>query len=70
MTQDEQMDRLERILRLLAKPDLRSTQEFREKVKKLKALAEINDKRFAEMQEALRKLANRSLKFPSEEGRD
>ena len=40
MTDDQEWERLERIARLLAQPDLRGRRESREQLKKLKALEE------------------------------
>lgn len=40
MTDEQKWDRLERIARLLAQPDLRYERELREQTKKLKAMVE------------------------------
>jgi hypothetical protein len=59
MTDEQRWDRLERIARLLAQPDLRRQRESREQLKKLKALVE-KDTREAERLANLRKAQERS----------
>lgn len=54
MTDDQEWERLERIARLLAQPDLRGRRESREQLKKLKALEE-RDRIEAERRADLRK---------------
>lgn len=55
MTDEQRWDRLERIARLLAQPDLRRQRESREQLAKLKALVEKqrkDDERLANLQKA------------------
>jgi len=55
MTEEQKWDRLERIARLLAQPDLRSQRESRKEFEKLKALVEKHrqdDARLANLRKA------------------
>jgi hypothetical protein len=59
MTPEQRLDRLERIARLLAQPDLRAEEQSRKQFEKLRLMVEEqrkNDERFAKMEEAQRRL--------------